>query len=79
MPFVYGAWVFFFLQFTVGYHCIYNVEYLGWDLVEPVTYSVAQGMFVGGIIYMKRKQTLQSTEFSDLQQWFSTNKLDRMI
>ena len=32
---------FFTAQFGVGYHFIYNVEWLGWDLVEPVTYTIS--------------------------------------
>jgi hypothetical protein len=35
-------------EFLTGYYCIYEVEWLGWDLVEPVTYSIAQGKFVVG-------------------------------
>jgi hypothetical protein len=35
------AFAFFSAQFSVGYHCIYNVEWLGWDLVEPLTYTVS--------------------------------------
>jgi len=38
---VMGAWAFFLVQFGLGYHCIFNVEYLGWDLVEPMTYTIA--------------------------------------
>jgi hypothetical protein len=40
---------FFFMclaEFCVGYYCIYHVEWLGWDLVEPFTYSIGQGKFV---------------------------------
>lgn len=35
-------------EFAVGYYCIYEVDWLGWDLVEPVTYTLAQGQFVLG-------------------------------
>ena len=35
-----------FVEFLIGYYCIYEVDWLGWDLVEPVTYSIAQGKFV---------------------------------
>ena len=31
---------FYTMQLLVGYHCIFNVEWLGWDLVEPVTFTV---------------------------------------
>jgi hypothetical protein len=34
---------------------IYNVEWLGWDIVEPLTYTTGQGLFVMGMILMMRK------------------------
>ena len=37
---VYAMTCFFTLQFGIGYHAIYNVGWLGWDLVEPITYSL---------------------------------------
>jgi len=37
----YLVWLFFTAQFGISYHCIFNVEWMGWDLVEPVTYSVS--------------------------------------
>lgn len=37
-----------FTEFLIGYYCIYEVDWLGWDLVEPVTYSIGQGKFVVG-------------------------------
>ena len=44
-----GQWGFF-------YYTIYEVEWLGWDLMEPITYSVGQGGFVLGVLYfMKNK------------------------
>jgi hypothetical protein len=27
-------------QFGFFYHCIFNIEWLGWDIMEPITYSV---------------------------------------
>jgi hypothetical protein len=38
-------------QFGAGYYCIYEVPWLGWDLVEPMTYTIAQGMFILGLFY----------------------------
>lgn len=38
--YAFAAWLFTTAQFAVGYHAIYNVEWLGWDLVEPVSYSI---------------------------------------
>ena len=39
MKFYRSFWALMTAQFTVGYHAIYNVEWLGWDLVEPLTYT----------------------------------------
>lgn len=35
------AFLFFAAQFGLGYYCIYEVDWLGWDLVEPVTYTIS--------------------------------------
>ena len=45
------AWALFATQFGVSYYCIYEVDWLGWDLVEPITYSFGQGLFVAGMFY----------------------------
>ena len=37
-----------------GYHAIYNVEWLGWDIVEPLTYTVGQGSFILGLLWILR-------------------------
>ena len=34
------AFMLFATQFGVSYYCIYEVDWLGWDLVEPLTYSI---------------------------------------
>ena len=47
----------FFLSFAWlvgGTHAIYNVEWLGWDRVEPITYTIGQGTFVLGLFYILR-------------------------
>lgn len=49
-----AASIFFASQFGISYYCIYEVDWLGWDLVEPLTYTLTQGMFVGGLIYSLR-------------------------
>jgi hypothetical protein len=28
-------------QFGISYYAIYEVDWIGWDLVEPLTYTVA--------------------------------------
>ena len=45
-----------------GTHAIYNVEWLGWDRVEPLTYTVSQGFFILGlyqILRMKNKEDIR--------------------
>lgn len=56
---------FFTAQFFVSYHCIYNVSWLGWDLVEPLTYSVSQGSFILGLIMILRNRG-SNVEYGDL-------------
>jgi len=36
-----GAFTFFTAQFFGGYYAIYEVDWLGWDLVEPLTYTIS--------------------------------------
>ena len=38
---VYASTAFFTFQFAVSYYAIFCVPWLGWDLVEPITYSVS--------------------------------------
>jgi hypothetical protein len=35
---------------------IYEIQWLGWDLCEPLTYSISQGLFVIGTWYYAKKQ-----------------------
>ena len=68
-----GMSTFFTAQFFVGYHCIFNVEWLGWDLVEPVTYTVGQGSFMLGLVYIMRNRGI-SVEFTGLDDHFSSTQ-----
>lgn len=34
------------LQFGFFYHCIFNIEWLGWDIMEPITYSLEMAKFL---------------------------------
>lgn len=57
---------------------IYNVEWLGWDIVEPLTYTTGQGLFVMGMILMMRKnQRLQSTSFEDIEKTYVEEYLEK--
>lgn len=50
---------------AVFYYCIYNVDELGWDLVEPTTYLFSSIIFLGCLFgYIKlQKRGLYSTNY----------------
>lgn len=73
-----AASLFFAAQFGVGYYCIYEVEWLGWDLFEPLTYTVAQGLFVTGIIYSLRNLG-QDTAFSSIDKHYKNKRLEKWL
>lgn len=57
-------------QTALFYHMIFNVEYLGWDLVEPVTFLFSSIVFILGIFsYVKFHRNAVSGEkmFYDLK------------
>jgi hypothetical protein len=64
------------LQFGVSYYCIYHVDWLGWDLVEPLTYTLGQGMFVGGVLYCL-KNLGQNTSFSSIADNYKERRLNK--
>ena len=52
-----------FAYLVGGTHAVYNVEWLGWDRVEPLTYTISQGSFILGLFYilrMKNKEEIKS-------------------
>jgi len=60
----------------VGYYAIYEVEWLGWDLVEPLTYTISQGMFIGGMLaIMRSRMKLKSSEYQDIEVYWTEDKL----
>ena len=63
---IWGAWLFTTFQLGVGVYGIYGVEWIGWDLVEPVTYTFSQGGFILAMLYMMRASRLDSSNYSDL-------------
>jgi len=75
---VYAMTAFFTLQFGVGYHAIYNVEWLGWDLVEPLTYSVGQGSFILGLFIILRNKGAD-VEYSDLEKLYCDKKRKKWL
>ena len=59
----------------MSYYCIYEVDWLGWDLVEPLTYTIGQGLFVMGLLYSFRN--LKNPSYSELHEDFKKRRLDR--
>jgi Mitochondrial calcium uniporter len=43
-------WVILIVQTVIFYHMIYNVEHLGWDLVEPSTYLFQSIVLLLGVM-----------------------------
>lgn len=57
--------MFFTFQFGISGYAIYGVPWLGWDLVEPVTYTVSQGTMIGGLYFMYRNRG-HGTDYTQL-------------
>lgn len=75
---VYFLTGFFTMQFLVGYHAIFNVAWLGWDLVEPITFTVGQGSFIMGLILILRNRGA-NVEYSDLENLYMVNQRNRWL
>ena len=70
----------FAANFAISYHCIFNVEWLGWDIIEPLTYTFTQGMFITGMLaIMKSKMKMKSGEYSGMENYLTTDKLDAIF
>lgn len=63
-------------QWGFFYYTIYEVEWLGWDLMEPITYSVGQGGFVMGVLYFT-KNKIDST-YSNLMNKYQDKKKSQL-
>lgn len=68
-----SASLFFTTQFAVSYYTIFCVPWLGWDLVEPLTYSVSQGSFLLGLLYMARNRGA-GTEYTELSDFLKQER-----
>ena len=63
----------------MGYHAIYNIEWLGWDLVEPLTYTIGQGSFILGMLAIARsRMQMKSAEYSDMENYWTEDKLKQI-
>jgi hypothetical protein len=62
----------------IFYYCIYNVDELGWDLVEPVTYLFSSAIFLFclfGYIKLQKKGLYSTTHlYSDLKNSLITKR-----
>jgi hypothetical protein len=47
-------------QWGFFYYTIYEVDWLGWDLMEPITFTVGQSSFVLSLYYYLKTQTPQT-------------------
>jgi len=65
---VFSAAMFFTAQFGISYYTIFEVSWLGWDLVEPCTYSVTQGSSILGLAFLYRHRHM-GVEYSNLSDY----------
>jgi hypothetical protein len=65
-------------QLSIGYYAIEHVEWLGWDLVEPLTYTFGQGTFVWGMLYMLWHRKLLGANYSDLKDDYVDRKFQQI-
>ena len=70
------AFMLFATQFGVSYYCIYEVDWIGWDLFEPLTYTIGQGLFVSGLIYSFRHLG-KDTAFTSMDSHYKSKRLER--
>ena len=68
-----SAATFFTLQFGISYYTIYEVSWLGWDLVEPCTYSITQGSSILGLWFLYRHRN-HGTEYSELSEYMQEKR-----
>ena len=57
--------LYFTFQFGISYYCIYEVDWIGWDLFEPLTYTVSQGTAIAGVFFVMRNRGA-TTAYTDL-------------
>jgi hypothetical protein len=60
--------LFFTLQFGISGYTIYGVPWLGWDLVEPLTYTITQGSMIMGLFFIYRNRNA-GTDFTQLNEF----------
>ncbi len=60
----------FTIQFGVSGYTIYCVPWLGWDLVEPFTYTISQGSFILGLLYMYNHRGVSADSSGSLSNYW---------
>lgn len=69
--------LFFTLQFGIGYYSIFHVPWLGWDLVEPLTFTVGQGSFIIALLYLLRNKGVNVDLYTGLEEHWNKQKMKR--
>ena len=69
--------LFFTAQLGIGYWAIFHVPWLGWDLVEPLTYSVGQGSFIIALLYLLRNRGMNVDLYTGLEEHWTKQKQKR--
>ena len=69
--------LFFTLQFGIGYYSIYHVSWLGWDLVEPLTFTVGQGSFIIALLYLLRNKGVNVDLYTGLEEHWNKKRMKR--
>jgi hypothetical protein len=60
----YSLYSFLLAELAIGGYCIYGVSWIGWDLFEPLTYTIAQGYFMCGVFFYLRNK--EETNYKNL-------------
>jgi hypothetical protein len=55
------------------------VEWLGWDLVEPLTYTLGQGTFIWGMLYMLYYRRMHDGNYSDLKEDYIDRRIQQIL
>ena len=55
------------------------MEWLGWDLVEPLTYTLGQGTFIWGMLYMLYYRRMHDGNYSDLKEDYIDRRIQQIL
>jgi len=80
-------WLILVAQTAAFYHMIYNVEHLGWDLVEPSTYLLQSVILVIGVMtytklhrnYMSGAKIIEDTTKNLVMRGYAKNNFNTQI